>query len=558
MAIPTTVSKVSVVIPTFNRAGLLRTAVESVLAQTYPALEVIVVDDGSTDQTEAMMQAYVGRVMYLRQANAGVSAARNRGLAAASGHYVNFLDDDDYFLPTKIESQVRCFEAHPQVGLVHCRYRFVDEAGDLLDTMGPLPQREVLRRLVCGCFIWSGAPLLRRECLERLGGFDEHTWSACEEWDLWLRVAGAYPVACVQEVLGAYRVAATGRMMESLSRLEHGVLATIDRVFATPELPPDVVTVKSLAYSNNYIEQSCRYYVAGMWDEAQRCLSAAVAARPALRAHPEDLLEQVYFGAMDVRTADPRVFAQSILEHMPPPLAFVAAQRDDFIQRVNVGVALRNYALNRVELAKLQLKEAWVEPAQPQMSPAFLDQLRAAALGPYIDQAVDFVARVFNHLPETVPDCRAQQPYLLSQVYLGLSLHSYERGDLAKAQQQVSQALDVYRGGAPQAAYFAAQLADFAMNQAISAPGQLVALVFDNLPASAVAWRQLRAKTLSIVNIACAFEDFRAERRRAVVGSVVRELLRRPGWISNRGVMSILLRSLPSLWPTQQPAGASG
>ena len=231
--------RVSIVIPTHNRSKLLQQTIESVLNQTYPALEAIVVDDGSTDDTETVMQQYAGRVIYIKQANQGVSVARNTGFRAASGQFINFLDDDDTFMPTKIERQVQVFAARPETGLVHCRYYYVDGDGNPLDKPGPLPEREVLKRLVCGCFMWSGAPLIRRECLERVGMYDEVTWSACEDWDMWLRIAKAgYPFACVQEPLGAYRIVSGNRMVDSLARLESGVMATVDRVLQIRRCPP--------------------------------------------------------------------------------------------------------------------------------------------------------------------------------------------------------------------------------------------------------------------------------------------------------------------------------
>ena len=107
-------ARVSIVIPTHNRAGLLRLAVDSALAQTYPQVEVIVVDDGSTDGTAAMVAQYGERVTYLRQANRDVAAARNTGIRAASGDYLAFLDDDDLILPDKIERQAQVLAARPE------------------------------------------------------------------------------------------------------------------------------------------------------------------------------------------------------------------------------------------------------------------------------------------------------------------------------------------------------------------------------------------------------------------------------------------------------------
>ena len=295
MAIPNKLSKVSIIITTYNRSALLRLAVESVLAQTYPAIEIIVVDDGSTDDTETIIKQYAQRVIYIKQTNQGVSAARNAGFRASSGEYINFLDDDDLFVPIKIERQVQMFETHPDIGLVHCRYYYTDEKGEPIDKVGPLPEGEVLKKLICGCFLWLGAPLIRRS-LEQVGLFDEETWSACEDWDLWLRIAERYPFACVQEPLGCYRMLSNSRMINNFARLKNGIFVTLERAFANPQLPGEITAVKSRAYSNMHLELSFLYYAAKYWDEAQQSLIDSIALRPGLLDHPEKVLQLIYLG----------------------------------------------------------------------------------------------------------------------------------------------------------------------------------------------------------------------------------------------------------------------
>jgi len=123
---------VSVVIPTYNRAEVVRASIESVLAQTHRNIEVIVVDDGSRDHTRQVVESYGDPVRYVYQANAGVSAARNTGFVHARGEFVALLDSDDQFLPWKLEAQLRVLERHPEVGMVWTDMTAVNEHGRVL------------------------------------------------------------------------------------------------------------------------------------------------------------------------------------------------------------------------------------------------------------------------------------------------------------------------------------------------------------------------------------------------------------------------------------------
>jgi glycosyltransferase involved in cell wall biosynthesis len=540
--------QVSVIIPTYNRSTLLQQAVESVLKQTYPAVEIIVVDDGSKDDTETMMKQYAGRVVYIKQANQGVSAARNLGFRTASGEYINFLDDDDLFMPTKIEQQMQIFKARPEVGLVHCRYYYVGEDATPIEKVGLLPEREVLKKLVCGCFLWSGAPLIRRQCLDRVGGFDEETWSACEEWDLWLRIARAYPFACAQEPLGAYRMVSSSRMVEDLARLEHGVIATVDKVFADPQLPIDIIAIKDQTYGNNYIELSCRYYAFGHWHDAQRCLTAALTLKPSLLEQPDELLKLLYYGALDVRTVDPIQFGHDVFDHLPAGIETLGLYRAEFIAKVCAGVALRNYGFGHLDRGKKQLAETLnLQPQWLEQPENLLSLVRDAALGPYIDEAVEFLAQIFDNLPAAAASLRPSYSRLLSQVYIGLAIRSYGDGKITEAKRQLAQVAALNPKLTGQTEEFKRLLSNYAMDFALSTPIHFIETVFQNLPANAQPLARIRSQVLSEVNIACAFEDYAAGRRRSVIRRILTGLFHQPLGLGNRGVVSIFLKSLPSL-----------
>lgn len=195
----------SVIIPTWNRRDLLVRAVESVLAQTRPVEEIIVVDDGSTDGTAAhLAERYGERILCVRQDNAGVSAARNRGLRLARGRYIALLDSDDEWLPEKTARQVEYLEAHPDIGMVVCNVLRVDRHGALIDVFDRRRQipadGPALQWVLQDPALAPLSVLMRREVYDTVGDFDEDLRTA-EDLDFHLRVAARWPIGVVAEPL---------------------------------------------------------------------------------------------------------------------------------------------------------------------------------------------------------------------------------------------------------------------------------------------------------------------------------------------------------------------
>ena len=192
---------VSVVIPTYNRADLVPRAIHSVLAQSYAPVEVIVVDDASTDGTATVMAGITDpRVTYIRcSANRGVSAAKNIGVRASKGELLAFLDDDDVWLPGKLEKQVLLFGS-PEVGLVYCGIEVVDREGKRLGAYRPYKRGLIYEALLFKNYLHTSAVVVRRSCLEAGHLFDEGL-IAFEDYDLWLRIAETWSVDYVPDAL---------------------------------------------------------------------------------------------------------------------------------------------------------------------------------------------------------------------------------------------------------------------------------------------------------------------------------------------------------------------
>lgn len=206
-------AQISVVIPTYNSGALLKQTLDSALGQTVAPLEIIVVDDGSTDGTADWIAAnYGARVRLIRQHNGGVAAARNAGWRASSGEWIAFLDHDDLWHADKLERLLGA--ATPTAGVVYSRWREVNENGEPLPDSAQLTQQKWWRgesgRVFGWLFGWRcplismSVPIVRRELLERVGGFDS-SCVPCDDWDLWLRLARVCRFAFVGEATLDYR-----------------------------------------------------------------------------------------------------------------------------------------------------------------------------------------------------------------------------------------------------------------------------------------------------------------------------------------------------------------
>jgi hypothetical protein len=182
---------VSVIIPTYNRADFLAEAIDSVLAQSLPAGEVIVVDDGSTDNTADVAAGYGKRIIYHRQENAERGAARNKGFQLSHGSLIAFLDSDDLWMPEKLECDVDLITRSPGVGLVYSDYLVVDSKGRTLRQANPRPVNGgATAFLMSEGLVSIGTHLIRRECIKTAGGFrEERELSGNEDWEFWVRLS---------------------------------------------------------------------------------------------------------------------------------------------------------------------------------------------------------------------------------------------------------------------------------------------------------------------------------------------------------------------------------
>lgn len=206
---------VSVVLPTCNRAWTLAEAVDSVLGQDDVNVELIVVDDGSTDDTRHLLSGYGERITVIRQENRGVSAARNTGIRAASSELIALIDSDDTWLPGKLSAQASFFAGHPEVLI--CQTEEIWVRNGVRVNPGKRHRKEagmIFERSLALCLVSPSAVMMRRSLLDEVGLFDE-SLPACEDYDLWLRIAWKYPIYLIDRPLIVKR----GGHADQLSRM---------------------------------------------------------------------------------------------------------------------------------------------------------------------------------------------------------------------------------------------------------------------------------------------------------------------------------------------------
>jgi glycosyltransferase involved in cell wall biosynthesis len=197
--------RVSVIIPTYNRADLIGEAIESVVNQTYDDFEIIIVDDGSADSTKEVVGRFSGPIKYLYQENRGRSCARNKGFEVSSGDYICFLDSDDVLNPRMLEIQVSLLDSNTDLGFVYSDYQFINRAGEILPKpevfrAHPLRRGRIFRFLIYFDFIFPSTVLARRDCINKAGLFDP-SLDAAEDLDWLLRMTSLYETDYVPEQL---------------------------------------------------------------------------------------------------------------------------------------------------------------------------------------------------------------------------------------------------------------------------------------------------------------------------------------------------------------------
>jgi len=271
---------VSVITATYNMGKYLPETIDAILAQDYPALDLVVVDDGSTDDTPEVLARYAGddRVTVITQENQGQTVAKNRGITAARGEIVGFCDADDVWLPGKLSRQVPCFAANDRIGVVYGNMIYVDGEGEPLPIAGLQGHSgRITEQLLIDNFVAFPTVMVRKSILEEMGGFDESLTMSID-YDLWLRISVKYHFLHLDEPLANYRIW-EGQMSHKTGERLDNFFRLLDRFLAENPRAASPAAVRR-GYAHAHVTRGHWHGTEGRKGQALRDFGRAFAQRP--------------------------------------------------------------------------------------------------------------------------------------------------------------------------------------------------------------------------------------------------------------------------------------
>ncbi|MGC9528715.1 MAG: glycosyltransferase, partial [Limnospira sp.] len=255
---------ISVVIPVYNGEKTIRETVESVLKQTFTDFELLIIDDGSTDSTPAILSSFTDpRLQVLSYPNAGLAASRNRGISGATGQYISFIDADDLWTPDKLEAQLQALTNNPEAAVAYSWVDVIDDSSQWVRPGGHLTVNgNAYPYLLLKNFLENGSnALICKSAIDRTGNFDE-SLKASEDWDFYLRLAKHYPFVAVQSVQILYRESATS-MSSQIIRQKSESLRVIDKAFSDAPESSKHLKKYSVDNMNKYLIFKCLEVASG-------------------------------------------------------------------------------------------------------------------------------------------------------------------------------------------------------------------------------------------------------------------------------------------------------
>lgn len=310
---------VSIVIPTYNYGHGVAEAIDCSLRQTYPNVEVIVVDDGSLDNTRDVLAKYGNSIKAIYKPNGGVSTARNAGFEISRGEYLLFLDSDDLIPPDKVAKLVSKIESQPDWGMVYSAWQCIDETGQhVLSEVRHRKQGQLLRDLLLRAVtIPPGCVLIRRTCLQQVGEFDP-LLSAAADIDMWIRIAHAgYEIGYVDEFLFKYRILSNS-MSRNIDKMAQDDLRQLDKYFSRDDIPDNIRALESRARASIYYNWALRCFHSERIEEGQQHMREAIRLCPSLSRDKDWLLSLLGGYANDAEVRAPERMLSTVMNNLPP------------------------------------------------------------------------------------------------------------------------------------------------------------------------------------------------------------------------------------------------
>ncbi|MCA9994139.1 MAG: glycosyltransferase family 2 protein [Anaerolineales bacterium] len=344
---------ITVIIPTYNRANYLKQAIDSLLIQQGQKLQIIVVDDGSTDHTSEIVKNFdVPNVLYKYQHNQGGGAARNNGLKYAAGKYIVFLDSDDYFLPDRFIKQRTLLDNNPHIDVVGSGHLFVNQHNKILNKIHPwesFPQLN-LETILQSCPFTLPSAMIRKEVLEAVGGFDE-SLKIHQDTELWTRIAlEGYKFAWTKEIKFAYRQHDANKGLTNGVTSRAANLYILEKAFNHKKMPPTLYQQKNKYLAWGHIKSAWREYSAEQIEEAKDDISKAVLLDTELLQDVDSLLDLILKWAGEPRSGGRIKYTQTVLKNLPSHLPVTRSHKRKALGRQAIKLLFESYPTQKSEV----------------------------------------------------------------------------------------------------------------------------------------------------------------------------------------------------------------
>jgi glycosyltransferase involved in cell wall biosynthesis len=349
---------VTVIIPAYNQAAYIGEAIQSVLDQTYHEWELLIVDDGSTDETAAVITAFTDpRIRYIHQVNKGLPGARNRGIVQANGDYIAFLDADDAYHPDKLTVQVAHLDQNPIIGLSYSARTHIDQDG-VPFWIYRAPEQVDMHDLVVDFPFTINDLLVRRSLVEQINGFDESYRLHGEDRDFYLRLALAgCNFAGTQRSL-AYRRFHAKRVLKRIPERLQIMLRALETAFTDPRCPQSVVALRDYAFSKLYLYWAFHEFAQSETAAAREDLAEAIRLDPSyLENDAQALLRTFIWNSISGNDA-PEAVLRRVLEQLPGEFHKLKLRADWAVAQAYLIKGTREIIWNQTEQGREDISRA--------------------------------------------------------------------------------------------------------------------------------------------------------------------------------------------------------